>query len=808
MDSNKQRKKPTNSELNLSALEQLWLQTNSLSTTLTFLQTGAHPDDETTRALSYLSRKMGARVAYFCAVRGEGGQNSIGKEKGTAIGLLRSREMEQAARHVPMELYWSNTEFDTSIRDFGFSKNPEDTFQNWDKEKLLESLVRVIRELKPNVISPTMLDIEGQHGQHRAVTQATIEAYSLAADSTAFPEHFKQGLSVWQANQLLLPAWSASGSTYDEAVPPPKAHFELATDIVLPIWQQNSYQLAEESRQYHQSQQMGFQVDSQFGVKTPFHVLKEHYENPLPVLGAGVPLSLNDWAKSLNMDINLQSCVNIIQQMQSSFPEHLKLKEQALKALHCLRNVDAKTNVYLEAHLAFKEVQLLKLIADISGLFVEAKLVSNSLYCRESSSLTVLFNNTQNSAFDNIQVHLYDQWNKPLTKVKLNHLGAFEEAQKNMHFTVPSREFYPLQRYVSLQNANNALRAELIYQVDGIDIKQNISIPPVIIKPEVDVSFTLSARYLNLKKERSFETEVKVSGNRKGHVAVSLQVPKGWTVTPSSAELNLHKHEQTVMFKVSAPNDVNLNAYTLSANVKQGEKQWNSKFQCIDYQHIYATGYTVKAEQKIQVVDCVVPNKSVACLTGATDDYLLQLKSLGITLDVINELTSNVLKSYDTLLVGSLGFASVQETEALKPWILQGGRMVSLYHRPHDNWNPPSHLVIGSPSFRWRVTQEDSPVNYLVPDSPLLNLPNVLDEKTWQGWHKDRGLYFAKEWGNDYNPLLEVIDAEGIRYNGSLLYGKIGNGEHIHCSLLLGYQLERVVSGAASFIANLLTYKI
>ena len=47
------------------------------------LYIGAHPDDENTAVLAYLSKEKKYRTAYLSLTRGDGGQNLIGSEKGS-----------------------------------------------------------------------------------------------------------------------------------------------------------------------------------------------------------------------------------------------------------------------------------------------------------------------------------------------------------------------------------------------------------------------------------------------------------------------------------------------------------------------------------------------------------------------------------------------------------------------------------------------------------------------------------------------------------------------------------------------------
>ena len=140
-------------------------------------------------------------------------------------------------------------------------------------------------------------------------------------------------------------------------------------------------------------------------------------------------------------------------------------------------------------------------------------------------------------------------------------------------------------------------------------------------------------------------------------------------------------------------------------------------------------------------------------------------------------------------------------------WVQAGGNLVTLYHRPWDNWDieasAPKRLEIGQPSLRWRVTDENADVTILAPDHPLLTTPNRIDASDWTGWHKERGLYFAKDWDPAYTPLLEMSDPGDVAHRGSLLSAEIGDGRHTHCALILHHQMEKLVLGGFRLMANL-----
>src|SRR5678815_817548 len=58
----------------------------------------AHPDDEDTQLITWLSRGGRATTAYLSLTRGDGGQNLIGNELGEPLGIIRTEELLAARR--------------------------------------------------------------------------------------------------------------------------------------------------------------------------------------------------------------------------------------------------------------------------------------------------------------------------------------------------------------------------------------------------------------------------------------------------------------------------------------------------------------------------------------------------------------------------------------------------------------------------------------------------------------------------------------------------------------------------------------
>ena len=74
------------------------LQLKKLSTLGSVLYIAAHPDDENTKLLGFLSKESLYRTGYLSLTRGDGGQNLIGNEQAEQLGLIRTQELLAARR--------------------------------------------------------------------------------------------------------------------------------------------------------------------------------------------------------------------------------------------------------------------------------------------------------------------------------------------------------------------------------------------------------------------------------------------------------------------------------------------------------------------------------------------------------------------------------------------------------------------------------------------------------------------------------------------------------------------------------------
>jgi hypothetical protein len=107
-----------------------------------------------------------------------------------------------------------------------------------------------------------------------------------------------------------------------------------------------------------------------------------------------------------------------------------------------------------------------------------------------------------------------------------------------------------------------------------------------------------------------------------------------------------------------------------------------------------------------------------------------------------------------------------------------------------------------------RVTDENAPVEVLVPQDPVFTTPTRIGEAAWKGWVQERGLYFLGEKDPHYVDLVQMEDPfpnnKGMK-RGALVECAYGKGRWIYVGLGLWRQLPAGTDGAFQLMANLIS---
>lgn len=766
-----------------------------LKSTVTMMNTGAHPDDERNEMLAWFRLGLGMRVIIACSTRGEGGQNALGPERLGPLGVMRSRELEEAARAIDGDVSWLGHGPADPVHDFGFSKDGDATFTRWGEARIIERLVRAYRLERPDIVIPTFLDVPGQHGHHRAMTRAAETAITLAAD----PGYKTEGLEPWKVAKYYLPAWSGGGDTYDDEVPPPDTTLIVKAEGREPATGAEYGRIGEWSRYYHASQGMGH-WPKQPQRAWPLHLkLSAEGSKPEQSVLEGLPASLTILADfpGLRTDIAdaLRSADSAIAVAISAYPD----RDAIIKALaEAAALLDIVTISVPDDFVKLHGRRILRKRKEIDAAILEAAAVFERAYANPSgispgglSTLTVeLSENAAPYKVDAVPVlpEGISSTVESLGQERVFTLTAASEA--------PLSDLY-LPAWSSI-GGNGHAHVKLSAEIGGrvvfgtFDLEEPFAVTPA-------QSLTLLPDAL-LVPVGSGQTEWPIKANVTGtNATVSFKVPAGWTM------------KQTADGWIASATDA------AKPGLIEIEPQIDGRpaYQItpVAYRHIGRAAFRAPASLKVLSIDLKLPEGARVGYVGAGADRVgMWLARMGLDVTELDaQALSGDLSRFTAIVVGIFAFGIRKDlaaaTERLHRFVEDGGHLVTLYHRPSDGWSPDETPVrridIGSPSLRWRVTDPRSEVTMLEPDHVLFKGPNTISPEDWHGWDKERGLYFASRWDDAYEPLVAMHDPNEQPLKGALISGAIGKGRHTHTSLVLHHQLDKLVPGAFRLMANL-----
>lgn len=744
----------------------LWHALARLQTVVSFMNTGAHPDDETSAMLAAIGLRDGIDISYACSTRGEGGQNDIGTEAGQALGVLRTAEMERACDVLNLRMYWLSETPDDTIFDFGFSKSGVETMSNWGHDRTIARFVDILRMERPDIICPTFLDIPGQHGHHRAMTLAAHLVMDLCAD----PDYRGSDYLPWQVKKLYLPAWSGAGQAYDDDVPPPPATLTVNADGRDPVTGFSYEQIGQQSRAFHKTQAMGRWISTGTERNWPLHLADSRTDAPDTDLSSGLPSDLRD--------LGIPKAQDSIDAARAAFPDFSAVLHHASAALGALDI--SKVDPDYGHKIRRKRAQISDVIRLASGAQVHARLDRDQLVPTDATKahIEIYAGNAEKAvtAYD-----LPKGWKADDDEI---HLDGADTTDPYPSVYLPGQPDAPC---VTLQLKTHGVTSSTRHAFEA---------PPQVL-PDHVVDLRSNADVINrAAPRRSVDLAVSVAEE----AVLALEIPEGWTA-----------EQAEVGFTITLPDDVPSGRYLVETTLDNVRAQTVNH---IAHDHIDARALARPAAVAIQVIDVSLPDVRVGYIGGGNDAVAHWVRQMGMDVTELSDddLQSDaVLAGYDSIIIGIFAMKFRNGLAAQMPrihrWTKSGGTLLTLYHRPWDNWEPstipPAFLEIGQPSLRWRVTDQTAVVTHLS-DHPILSFPNQITAADWDGWHKERGLYFAKNWDAAYAPLVEMADPDEALHQGALLAADIGAGRHVHCALILHLQMEALVPGAFALMANIL----
>ncbi len=783
------------------------------------LYIAAHPDDENTRLISYLVNDVHANTAYLSITRGDGGQNLVGPELRELLGVIRTQEL-LAARKTD-----GGQQFFTRANDFGYSKNPDETFEFWNRNDVLSDVVRNIRRFKPDIIinrfdhrSPG-----STHGHHTASAMLSLKAFEIVDDASKFPKSAEE-YGVWKPQRLFFnTSWWFYGSQEKFEKADKSKLVSVETGNYFPQLGLSNGEIASLSRSMHKSQ--GFGSTGSRGTETEY----------LEILEGSKP-SENNLFEGINTNWSRLEGGNEIGAILNPLEENFNFKSpgemlpQLLKAYPLVLNLEDEhwRNIKLE--------QLKQLILDCGGIFIEAASEGNSVNPNQDFKVSIeainrsksdvalksIKNSNGNILWDGAEMLPFNDKKKiEITVNSAKHEPPYsspywlnEKGTVGM-YAAPENliglpETPPLEQLVfELQFGNTTIpfTKNIIYKYND-PVKGEVY-RPLEVLPEVTVS--IPEKVLIFASNDSENVSVIVrAGKDSISGTVSLQHPVGWKVEPAKQSFQLKRQDETQTFNFTVTPPSGQSEGYLKPIVYVSGQTFDKELVTIDYEHIPYQSVLFPSEAKIAKIDIQKKGQNIGYINGAGDAIPESLKQIGYSVTTIDpsNISEKNLENFDAIVVGIRAYNTVSELAFAQPilnkYVDNGGTMIVQYNTNHslvtENIAPYSLKLS-----RDRVTDEFSEVKILAPNNPLLNSPNKITQKDFEGWVQERGLYFPNEWAKEFTPILGMNDKGESQTKGSLLVAPYGKGFYIYTGLSFFRELPAGVPGAYRLFANMLS---
>jgi len=775
------------------------------------LYVAAHPDDENSRVITWLTRGRGMRLAYLSLTRGDGGQNLIGPELGEALGVIRTQELLAARRVDGAEQFFSRA------IDFGFSKTPTETLAIWDRAAVLGDVVRLIRKYQPDVLLVAFSPQSAgeTHGHHTSSAILAVEAFRLAGDPSAYPEQL-DALRPWSPRRVVLARWWG-GDTQDA--------IEIDVGGFDPLSGRSFGEIAAESRSQHKSQGMGT-LSSRGAQITRFQVI------------AGEPAERDfladidtSWRRVRGGEAIDARAAEVLAQFNPSEPA---ASVPALLALRRELAALADDSVTVRA----KRAQLDRILQACLGLYVEtivpqAEAVAgeelkfkHGAIVRAAAARGVRWVETRYPGHGVAQPAGVDLQPNALATVEsaralpgdtplsqpywLRGGGSLGLARVDDPALIGQPEnppVFPVEHVFEIEGQTLVVADEPV-QVINDRVRGEIRRRLEVIAP-VALDFVGGVEFFAPGASREIEVELEAA-RAETSGGLRLEVPSGWSVAPAQQpfRLGVAGERARVAFTVTAP--AAGGAADIVASVEVGGARFQNRRVEITYDHIPPLLLQPVARLKAVSVEVAIRGRSVGYVPGAGDSVAEALARLGYLVTELGdaELTPERLREFDAVVFGIRAFSSRPDLAARLPaltaFVEAGGNVIVQYNTPERTLTSfaPFNVRIARNE---RVTDENAAITLLAPDHPALNQPNRLGPADFSGWVQERGLYFPTEWDSRYTALLACADPGEAPKNGSLLVARHGQGHFVYTGLAFFRQLPAGVPGAYRLLANLVS---
>lgn len=794
------------------------IQKAQVSTRILFIT--AHPDDEWSSLLTYLSRGLDADVALLTLTRGQGGQNAIGPEQDGELGVVRTEELLAAGKYYGVRQYF------TRAVDFGFSKSAEQTLEIWGQVPL-EDMVRVIRTYRPEVVINGWGGTHWGHGNHQASGILTPQAVADAADPRKFPEQIAEGLPAWKVTLDLRMGSSETGGAV-----------KLPVNSVSPLWGKSYVEMGMEGHSQHRSQGTPLFFNNPF-FRRPIYLEREDMKGE-PAGGFDAKLlaePISNLAERFptNAAVMKTALESAQRDLGTAEKSALELdREGAAKSLAEAgkKIAEARERVAREpgseaAVWELEQVQdrINKALALDVALGVNTQASRHELVGGEN--FTVDLDIAEPSAVpvkwsvNGKTLQTPSGWTATLENSKAES-GSYEfEVQVPKDAKTPESPedailpFPPPLLEMNLKASLDDYDFTIEQPVTSMQATTTgVETYPLELVPAV--TMTVDPRQVIVPESKAGQpirllARVRYHGTNPATVTIGMDAPQGWkaeSITPLEYK---SAGDELIQFVVTPPAATEPGAYTLNPYARLDGETFRTSVQPIPT--VPTRNWSEPDAAKVHVLKLTVPAGLRIGYIAADNDPLPDvIRQLGIRVDLLDEvaLAFGDLKQYDAIVVGIRAYELRPDlpraNARLLEYVKNGGSLVVQYERDYA-WNRllPAPFPAKMAEQGVRVTNAQSPVEFLKPDNPLLNTPNKITASDFEGWVQERGIYFWSTFGPPYEGVLGLNDPGEKVTDGGLVYARDGKGVYIYTGLSFFRELPAGVPGAYRLFVNLLS---
>jgi len=781
----------------------------------------AHPDDENTRLISYLTHQLHAKTAYLAMTRGDGGQNLIGTEIRELLGVLRTEELKKARSIDGGEQYF------TRAIDFGYSKHPDETLRIWDKQELLTDIIDRIRLFKPDVIinrfdhrSPG-----STHGHHTTSAILSVEAFDLIDNTELFP--LRTATESWKPKRLFFnTSWWFYGSAekFEEANQDNLLKYDVG--VYYPSLGISNNEIASIASSQHLCQGFGRR-------------LQRGSENEYLELIKGSKLSTGDLFEGIDTSWNRIKGGRAIEQLLKPLEKNFNYADPS-----------THTPVLLEAYTLLNKLEdsfwkrektkeLVDFILAINGIFIEAnatKAFTNPgsdvefiLEAINRSNNLVSIQKVESNYQTASSIKGFSLENNQKTSTKLR-IHIDKETPYNTPYWLDKSTdgigMYSTNNtdFIGLPNTPNPIKFKILLTINGVAIPiertavHRTSKPDkgelltnFSVLPKISLEFKDQVSLFTDLHPKTIQVEVKALSNSIDG-EVYLEIPDSWSIEPKKHIFDFESQGESQLFSFKLTPSKTQGSYTIKAKAKIDNQIFDKQHIVIDYDHIPKQDVLLPASFKAVKLSIEKRGERIAYIMGAGDQIPESLEQIGYQVDLISieSITSELLEAYDAVVLGIRAYNVYPELKTkqaiLLDYVYKGGTMITQYNTSGRSGLDLSDVSPYSLQLsRDRVAEENAEVRFLLPKHPVLNYPNKITEGDFDNWVQERGLYFPNQWDSKFAAPLEMNDLGETPKQGSLLIAPYGKGTYIYTGISFFRELPAGVAGAYKLFANLLS---